>query len=94
MTYTKGEDSRCHWKTMDAPERVGTCKKLRQGQLLMQRYKYAYRKGNMTRYQGLADRCKERSGILAKRMIEHAQGCNLCCKERVLEEGTFYGVFK
>ncbi len=94
MTWTEGEDSRYQWKMMDAPERVGTCRKLRQGQLLMQRYKYVFQTGNMTRYQAQADRCKERSGILAVRMIEHAQECNLCCKEGVLEDPVFYGVYK
>ena len=82
------------WRRMDAPERVGTCQKLRQGQLLMQRYQFVYQTGNGTPYQDLADRCKERSVELARRMVEHATNCTICINESVLEEENFYGVFK
>ena len=96
MAYnrTPGENSMHVWRKMDAPERVGTCKKLREGQLLMQRYKFVFAKGNNTIYQSQADRCKERSIILAERMVAHAQVCNRCCEEQVLADPVFYGVYK
>jgi hypothetical protein len=42
MGYGTGEILKHLWDEMDRPPRVGTCAKLRQGQLLMQRYKYAW----------------------------------------------------
>lgn len=91
LSEPKAQDT---WRRMDTPERVGTCPKLRQGQRLMQRYQYVFQKGNGTAYQEIADRCKERSVILAKRMVEHATNCAICTRESVIEEELFYGVYK
>ena len=95
MSYGTGINLQHLWRTVDKPERVGTCAKLRQGQMLMYKYKYLYDlyRGN-ERYTWIADNCKRDSIILAKRMVEHAKGCGICAREIVLEEAFFYGVYK
>jgi hypothetical protein len=60
----------------------------------MQRYQFVWQAGDGTAYQDLADRCKERSVILAKRMVEHATNCAVCIRESVIEEELFYGVYR
>lgn len=67
---------------------LSTCMKLKQGQLLMQRYFYVYHRGNNTAYQKQADRTKERSVELAKRMRDHADKCRNCSQSDL----NFYGV--
>jgi hypothetical protein len=94
MKYNTGEDLRHLWAQMDRPERVGTCSKLRQGQLLMQRYHYTYNHGkNHNLYADKALVCKEKAIRLAAMMQEHSTNCNICCDERVLEEPLYYGVY-
>ena len=96
MVYKKtGENLQHLWFKADKPERVGTCKKLRQGQLLMYKYKflYDYYKGDDL-YRQTADNCKRDSVILAARMVKHAEDCATCIAENVLNEVFFYGVFK
>ena len=95
MVWTKGEDNRHLWRRMDAPERVGTCDKLREGQRLMQRYKFLfhhYRLHDLYSHQSTS--AKDKSLVLAKRMVEHATNCAKCTEDNVLEEETFYGVYK
>jgi hypothetical protein len=83
-----------HWRGMDVPPRVVSCLKLRKGQLLMQRYQYVWEQHRDTRYHYLAEKCKDKSVRLAGLMVKHVEGCNVCQKERVLEEVFFYGVYK
>jgi hypothetical protein len=78
-----------YWRKMDSPDRVGTCEKLRQGQLLMARYQFVHVLGNDEQ----VDRVKERSIELARRMVKHAEECETCTLEKVLEEPFFYGVY-
>ena len=72
---------------MDAETGLSKCVKMRQGQLLMQRYKFCYERGNMGPYQTQADVCKNKSLILAGRMKEHYTKCRVCQTEEF-----WYGV--
>ena len=87
-----GDDLRKNWRSMDSPARAGSCKKLRQGQLLMQRYKYCW-DNHTPMYVEPAQACRDKSVILAKRMVDHVEDCVTCQTERVLEEVHFYGVY-
>ena len=91
--FSSGENLQNQWRNMDSPPRVGSCKKLRQGQFLMQRYKYVWDTHNHSEYLQQAIKCKDKSVILAKRMVDHVEGCVTCQSERVLEEVHFYGVY-
>jgi hypothetical protein len=60
----------------------------------MQRYKYAWdTRRSHELYSHLAQKCKDRSVILAKRMVDHVEDCDTCQRERVLEDKFFYGVW-
>lgn len=66
---------------------LSKCPKLKQGQLLMQRYKFinSYAHG---KYKAQGDRAKEKSVELAKRMKAHARECPLCSPQ----DENFYGL--
>lgn len=66
---------------------LSTCPKMKEGQLLMQRYKFCYERGNMGPYQVQANECKRKSQVLAKRMKEHYAKCQVCRQEEF-----YYGV--
>lgn len=70
------------------------CQKLRQGELLMQRYQYVWKTYRHSRYVTQAETCKTKSVELARRMVVHAQACATCQQERALESDIFYGVYK
>ena len=67
---------------------LSICPKLKQGQLLMQRYRLCFNKGNSTAYQAQADECKRKSVVLAKRMRDHADKCPNCSQR----DPDFYGL--
>ena len=66
--------------------RLSTCTKLKQGQLLMQRYMYCWDMRGKYVQQG--EECKRKSVILAKRMKVHAAQCDNCTPN----DANFYGL--
>ena len=67
---------------------LSKCPKLKQGQLLMQRYKLCHDKGAGTAYDAQATECKRKSIELAKRMRNHADKCHNCSQT----DQDFYGL--
>ena len=66
---------------------LSTCPKLKQGQLLMQRYQFCSIMG-VGKYLAQGQECKRKSIILAKRMRDHADQCPKCSQK----DQNFYGV--
>lgn len=60
---------------------LSRCPKMKQGQLLMQRYRLCFERGNGTKYQPQADTCKQKSLVLAQRMKDHWHNCRVCRSE-------------
>lgn len=96
MSYRDGENRQHMWPRMDVPENIGTCVHLQRGQRTMQRHQWLYHKfKGDARYQHIADGCKAASITLAGQMVEHAtEKCGTCIQEGVINEETFYGVWK
>ncbi len=95
MSYGDGVNKQEFWFKADKPPIVGTCKKLNDGQRLMYRYQFTYLYYlNDKRYEHISISGKEKSVILAARMVDHATNCATCQRERVLEEEYFYGIYK
>ena len=69
------------------PMSLSSCPKLKQGQLLMQRYYYCFMLGT-GKYKQQGDECKRKSRILAARMKAHARACPNCSPD----EEDFYGI--
>ena len=95
MVWEEGVNQQHLWTRMNAPEWTGTCKKFQQGRLLMQRYQF------IANYYELHDLYaehsktgKEKSVVLARRMVDHAKTCAICIAEGRLNEEHFYGVYK
>jgi hypothetical protein len=95
MTYGDGINKQHLWRSMDEPPWTGTCAKFQQGRLLMQRYKYVANYAQTTKhYKHKTERMRENARILAGRMFEHAKECQICLRERRLDDENFYGVYK
>lgn len=75
------------------PELKTNCAKLKQGQLLMQRYWATVKELTGGKWDHIAVSGREKSIILAKRMVEHAKKCPVCNKDRALADEDFYGVY-
>lgn len=67
---------------------LSLCPKLRQGQLLMQRYKFVYALSRGGRYEAQGDVVKEKSLKLAQKMVDHARACRRCTPD----DHNFYGL--
>jgi hypothetical protein len=68
---------------------LSSCKKLKQGQLLMQRYNYVWnRYGGHPKYGARAQVVKDKSVELAKRMKAHSAECQWCS----VQDENYYGL--
>lgn len=67
---------------------LSKCDKLKTGQLLMQRYKLVYDRTRGTQYASKGDVCKEKSMVLARKMVAHATQCRVCSPS----DDNFYGL--
>jgi hypothetical protein len=66
---------------------LSKCPKLKQGQLLMQRYHFVASRGG-DKYAEQAERCARKIPRLEKRMIAHAEECPRCG----VDDENFFGM--